>query len=45
VAAGLIKPGPEMCKGCHEKAPHEVPPFDYEAMKSKGSHEVKEKTE
>lgn len=42
VAAGLILPDEAMCRSCHEKAPHDVKPFDYEAMKAKGIHAHKE---
>lgn len=45
VAAGLVLPDESTCKRCHEKAPHDVKPFDFAAMKAKGVHEKTEKTE
>lgn len=42
VAAGLILPDENTCKGCHEGAPHEQPAFDYEAAKEKGVHKHKD---
>jgi len=41
IAAGLVIPSEATCKGCHEKAPHEVSAFDYATMKDKGIHEHK----
>jgi len=42
-AAGLLHPDEATCKRCHENAPHEVPPFDFEKAKSQGIHEKKQK--
>jgi hypothetical protein len=42
IAAGLIVPDEATCRGCHEKAPHEVPAFDYASMKDTGVHEHKD---
>jgi len=42
VAAGLAIPDESTCKGCHEGAPHDQKPFDFEASKAKGIHEHKE---
>jgi len=41
IAAGLVLPDEALCKSCHEGAPHEVPPFDYEEAKKTGLHEFK----
>ncbi len=41
VAAGLALPDEALCKSCHEGAPHDQAPFDYETAKAKGQHEVK----
>jgi nitrate/TMAO reductase-like tetraheme cytochrome c subunit len=38
LAAGLVLPDEKTCKGCHENAPHEVPPFDYKTALPKGVH-------
>jgi hypothetical protein len=43
IAAGLVLPDEATCKGCHEKAPHEIPAFDYEAAKATGLHEKDKK--
>ena len=43
IAAGLIVPDEKLCASCHTGAPHDQQPWDYEAMKSKGMHEVKAK--
>ena len=42
-AAGLVIPDEASCKVCHEKAPHELPPFDFEKAKAQGIHEKKPK--
>jgi nitrate/TMAO reductase-like tetraheme cytochrome c subunit len=41
LSAGLELPGEATCKGCHEKAPHELPPFDFAAARAAGIHEFK----
>ncbi len=41
LAAGLVLPEEQVCRSCHEKAPHDLPAFDYEAAKAKGIHEFK----
>jgi nitrate/TMAO reductase-like tetraheme cytochrome c subunit len=41
VAAGLIVPNEDTCKGCHVGAPHDQKPFDYATAKEKGVHEHK----
>lgn len=43
LAAGLIMPEAAVCESCHTGAPHEQKPFDYEAAKAGGQHEVKKK--
>ena len=43
IAAGLVLPDEALCKSCHEGAPHEVPPFNYEEAKKTGLHEFKAK--
>ena len=45
VAAGLIIPDESTCRGCHEGAPHDQKPFDFETAKAKGLHEKKKTTE
>jgi hypothetical protein len=41
VAAGLIIPNENTCKGCHVgEAPHDLPAFDYATAKEKGVHEM-----
>jgi nitrate/TMAO reductase-like tetraheme cytochrome c subunit len=40
IAAGLILPDEALCVSCHEGAPHDVPPFNYEEAKKIGVHEV-----
>ena len=43
LAAGLLVPDEATCRSCHEGAPHDQKPFDFEALKAKGAHEVKAK--
>ncbi len=38
LAAGLIVPDEARCRTCHEKAPHDVPAFDFAAAQAKGVH-------
>ncbi len=45
IAAGLIIPNEDTCKGCHTKAPHDLPAFDFETAKAVGLHAVKPKAE
>lgn len=42
LAAGLVVPDEATCKSCHEKAPHDVPAFDFGTMKDKGVHAHKQ---
>lgn len=44
VAAGLIVPDEATCKSCHEKAPHELKPFDYKTAAPKAMHAIKPKS-
>jgi len=41
VAAGLVLPTEATCKKCHEGAPHDQKPFDFETAKASGLHEKK----
>jgi nitrate/TMAO reductase-like tetraheme cytochrome c subunit len=45
LAAGLILPDEQTCLGCHAKAPHDLPPFDFATMKPKGVHGPDKKPE
>ena len=38
VAAGLVIPDESTCKGCHEGAPHDQLPFNFDEAKEKGIH-------
>lgn len=44
LAAGLVVPDKQVCEGCHVgDAPHEMPEFNYEEAKAKGTHEFKKR--
>ena len=43
LAAGLLVPDEATCRSCHEGAPHDQKPFDFEALKARSAHEVKAK--
>jgi nitrate/TMAO reductase-like tetraheme cytochrome c subunit len=43
LAAGLLIPDEATCRSCHEGAPHDQKPFDFEALQAEGAHEVKAK--
>jgi hypothetical protein len=45
LAAGLVLPDEATCKRCHEKAPHDLPAFDYAKAKATGLHEPEPKKE
>ncbi len=48
IAAGLIMPDEKTCKVCHDNVPEKFrakEKFDFEKMKTKGSHEMAKKAE